>query len=63
MDNLTTNKSLLEALRQSVGRRLTEAELHAQRISFVMGSLGQKNGATRDRVERVLAKQEGRKAE
>ena len=61
MENLSTNKSLLNALRNSVGRHLTEEELRAQRVSFVMGSLGQKNDATRARVEDVLAEQEGRK--
>jgi hypothetical protein len=62
MEKLATSESLLRALRQSADRRPTAREMHAQRISFVMGSLGQKNNATRERVEHVLAEQEGREA-
>lgn len=60
MENLTTKKALLSALQRALDRPITETEMRAQRISFVMGSLGQENDATRAKVERVLAVQDGR---
>jgi hypothetical protein len=60
MENLTTKEALLSALRLASERQITETEMRAQRISFVMGSLGQENNATRAKVERVLAEQDGR---
>lgn len=61
MTDLKTSESLLKALRNSATRVPTAAELEKQRVSFVMGSLGQNSTATRAQVEEMLAKQEGKK--
>lgn len=61
MTDLKTSESLLKALRSSATRVPTAAELEKQRVSFVMGSLGQNSTATRAQVEEMLAKQEGKK--
>jgi hypothetical protein len=58
MTNLKTSKSLLDALRESA-RPVTSEELHAQRVSFIMGSVKAESGITREQVQQVLAKQEG----
>lgn len=61
MTKLATRQTLLDALAEAAGREPSESELRSQRVSFVMGVIGQKNDATRERVERVLAEQDGRK--
>jgi hypothetical protein len=58
MTKLKTSKSLLDALREAT-RPVTSEELHAQRVSFIMGSVKAESGITREQVQQVLAKQEG----
>ena len=60
MTKLRTNPALLKALRKVVTRELSAAELHSQRVSFVMGSMKADSGITRAKVEEVLARQAGR---
>lgn len=61
MRELKTRTALLAALQRASTRELSERELHNQRVSFIMGSIKEKSGITRSRVEEVLAKQDGRK--
>ena len=61
-DDLKTNKTLLDALKQASGRTQTSEEVESQRVSFVMGSLKSRNAVTRARVQEILAQQEGKKA-
>jgi hypothetical protein len=60
MTTLKTKESTLRALRMASRRELTADELQRQRVSFIMGSLKSRN-VTREKVEELLAKQEGRK--
>lgn len=59
MTELHTDPVLLRALLDSAKRKLTESELQAQRISFIMGTLDEDSTVTRDQVSRVLAEQSG----
>jgi hypothetical protein len=59
MTDLKTQEALLGALREASARAVTPEELHAQRVSFIMGSVKAESGITREQVQRVLAKQEG----
>lgn len=59
MTELHTDPVLLRALSDSAKRKLTESELQAQRISFIMGTLDEDSTVTRDQVSRVLAEQSG----
>jgi hypothetical protein len=62
MTELKTKDSTLEALKQAAGRKLTREEIRKQRVSFIMGSLDAKSPITREKVERLLAEQQGVKA-
>jgi len=59
MTELHTDPVLLRALSDSTKRKLTEAELQAQRVSFIMGSLDEDSTVTRAQIRRVLAEQSG----
>lgn len=59
---LRTDESLLKALREAAISKMTAAELREQRISFILGTLKEDSGVTREKVEQVLAKQHGEKA-
>jgi hypothetical protein len=61
MTDLKTSQTLLDALKEATGRPVSSEELHAQRVSFIMGSVKAKSGITREQVQQVLAKQEGSK--
>ena len=61
MTDLKTPQSLLDALREAGTRPVSAEELHAQRVSFIMGSVKAESGITREQVQRELAKQEGSK--
>lgn len=58
---IQTRKELLDALQRATSRTMSPSELHAQRVSFIMGSIKDPNTVTRAQVEDVLAKQEGKK--
>jgi len=58
---LMTRESLLEALREAAKRPMNAEELHLQRVSFIMGSLSADSTISREEVEDILAKHEGRK--
>jgi hypothetical protein len=61
MPDLKTSQSLLDALRKASSQNVSSKELHAQRVSFIMGSVKAASGITREQVQQVLAKQEGSK--
>lgn len=61
MTNIQTNPELLEALRAASKRPLSEKELHEQRISFIMASIKNPEGVTRQKVAEILERHEGRK--
>lgn len=63
MTDLKTNESLLHALKRAASHTPTAEELHRQRVSFILGSLREESTVTRERVQEVLAEQEGRKSD
>jgi hypothetical protein len=62
MTELRTDPSLLAALSKATTRSLTAKEVHDQQVSFIMSSLNQSSGVTRQRVDEVLAERDGRPA-
>jgi hypothetical protein len=62
MTELKTKPSLLEALHKASRRDLTADEIRQQRVSFIMGSV-KSDEITRAKIQNVLDKQEGRKAD
>lgn len=61
MTGLRTNEALLKALQESSSRKPSFEQLEKQRLSFVMGALDDDNEMTREEVQDVLERQEGRK--
>ena len=61
MAELKTDEALLRRLRQAASAPLTAEELRRQRVSFIMGSVGDESNVTREYVESYLDAQEGRK--
>lgn len=59
MNTLTTDPKLLDRLKQAAHTQLSAQQLRLQKISFIMGSLGDDSTITRERVERELNKFEG----
>lgn len=62
MTELKTEATLLSRLLDAAKKELTEEEIRRQRVSFIMGSIGEKNHATRAKVTEILAHHEGRKS-
>lgn len=61
MTDLKTDGALLRALEEAARRRPTADELDEQRVSFIMGSLGESSTVSRERVTEILAAHEGRR--
>lgn len=59
---LKTDEALLKAIRAAAVSKMSEAELREQRISFILGTLKEESGVTREKVIQVLARQNGEKA-
>jgi len=60
MTELRANGALLEALRKASPRSPSFDQLDKQRLSFVMGALPTENDMSREEVQGVLERQEGR---
>lgn len=54
-----TDQRLLEALRKASTRRLSQAELEEQRVSFVYSAMSERAHVTRDQVREILKDQRG----
>lgn len=61
MTGLRASTALLDTLRQASQRRPSADEIRKQRVSFIMGSLKPNSTVSRERVEHVLDKHEGKK--
>lgn len=62
MTELCTSPRLLEKLAAAAKRSLTEDEVRAQRISFIMSGVDVDSNITREQVEKVVMKLEGQTA-
>ena len=58
MTNLRTESALLEALSDAAKTQVSVDELRKQRVSFIMGALGDDSSVTRARVTEILAAHE-----
>ena len=61
MENLKTSNELLEKLRRATRVELSEDEIRRQRVSYVFGAINSGNDVTKEKVEEILARHEGRK--
>lgn len=62
MTLIKTSPKLLERIQQAATSDLSPEDLHAQRVSFAMGAVSSKGTITRDQVERIVSKQQGKSA-
>lgn len=62
LENLKTDKSLLEALAKAVSLKPNSGEIFDQQVSFIYSSMKADSGVTRDRVKQLLLEQQGRRA-
>lgn len=62
MAEIKTDEALLKALGRAARQQPTAAEIEKQRVSFIMGSLSEKNTVSRAKVTQILAAREGRSA-
>lgn len=62
MTGIHTDPTLLDALKQAAGKKLTAEQLRRQKVSFIMGSLKQDSTITREFVESQLKQSEGQDA-
>lgn len=60
MTNLQSSDALLQRLREVAKLKPTSEQVHRQRVSFILSSMKEKSGVTRERVEKVLREQEGK---
>ena len=60
MTELKTDAALLAALRKATTRTLSADELHRQKVSFILGSVKESSGITREQIEKQLAREAGR---
>lgn len=58
MPELQTKASLISALKRAAERGPTKEELRRQRVSFVMGMIGDDDAVSRDRVAEIIDEQE-----
>ena len=56
---LKTNATLLAALGNASSKKQTADEIRAQRVSFILGSMDEKSGVTKSRIQKVLEEQQG----
>lgn len=59
---IKTDEALLQAIRKAAKRKASPDQAHRQRVSYIMGALGHLSGVTREKIEKVLAHQDGRDA-
>lgn len=50
---------VLDALEKAATRPMTAEERRQQKISFIVGTMGSDSAITREKVESILAKQDG----
>lgn len=62
MTDIKTDEALLKALGEAAKRQPTAHEIAMQRVSFIMGSVSDKNPVSPARVTEILAAHEGRNA-
>jgi len=60
--DVETREDLIRALEIAARKRLNSDQLHKQRVSYILGALSEEKGITRERIEQVLATQEGKSA-
>ena len=53
---LTTDESLLEALKRTASHKPTQEERQQQQVSFIYGSMKDESGITKEQVRRALNK-------
>lgn len=56
---MKSNAKLLQKLKQASEKKQTPQEIREQRVSFIYGSIDNKKGVTRSRIQEILAEQEG----
>jgi len=58
--DLTTDRELIEAMKDAAGHKLTASEVLEQKISFVYSAVDERSGITHERIRSQLMEHEGR---
>jgi len=58
LDKATSDPRLRAALERATARPMTPSERRKQEVSFIMGTIGEDSGLTREMVEKILADQD-----
>ena len=56
---MKANERLIAAMREAASKKISQCEMMEQRVSFVYGSIGTKNGAEKDAVRQIILNQTG----
>jgi hypothetical protein len=59
MNEIKTDERLLRAVRNAAKHKQTPEESHRQRVSYIIGALGRRSGITKEKIEQILARQDG----
>lgn len=62
MTEKSTSADLLERLSAAAKKSLTEAEIRAQRVSFIMSAVDDDSTITRAQIEQIINENEGQSA-
>lgn len=60
MVNIKSDERLLQALSDAAKRKPSPEQAHKQRVSYILGAVGRSSGVTREKIEKILADQDGR---
>ena len=58
-ENVKGDPRVLEALEKASARQMTAEERRQQKVSFIVGTMGDDSTITREKVEKILAEQDG----
>ena len=61
VENIYTSKELLEKMRAASRRHPSEQDILKQKVSFILGAVSSDSDITKEKVEEVLARHEGRR--
>ena len=59
LETVKGDPQVLEALKKAAARQMTAEERRQQKVSFIMGTMGDDSTITREKVEKILAEQDG----
>ncbi len=59
LETVRGDPEVLKALEKASARQMTAEERRQQKVSFIVGTMGDDSTITREKVEKILAEQNG----